>query len=100
MSDVALLNLLRAYHAAEGGKPGGDGSAAVLALRAERAPAVAGGQVAAPGGPGPAAEARQPHIQLLIGVEVDDDQVMVGAGFGRGAQRNGGADHGAAGVHG
>src|SRR5256885_5246199 len=97
--DVALLNLLRADDATEGGEPGGNRGAAALALRAERAPAVGGGQVAAAGGPTAAAEARQPHVELLIGVEVDDDEVMVGAGFGRGAEWNVEADHRAAVVH-
>src|SRR5438034_10389240 len=99
MIDVTLLNLLRTYDTAEGGEPGGDRGATVLALRTERAPAVGGGQVAASGRPAAAAEARQPHVQLRVRVQVDHDEVMVGAGFGRGAQRNVEADHRAAVVH-
>src|SRR5439155_17105649 len=99
MIDVALLNLLGADDAAEGGEPGGNRGAAVLTLRAERVPAVGGGQVAASGGPVAAAEARQPHVELLVRVEVDDDEVMVGTGFGRGAERDVEAERRAAGVH-
>src|SRR5256885_17244917 len=85
--DVALLNLLRADDAAEGGEPGGNRGAAVLTLRAERAPAVGGGQVTASGGPAAAAEAPPPPVELLLRVEGDDPEGMVGARFRRGSKR-------------
>src|SRR5439155_18694401 len=48
--------------------------------------------------PGRAVEAGDPHVELLPGVQVDDDEVAVGGGLRVRAQRDVEADGGAAAV--
>ena len=72
--DVALRDLFRSHHAAEGVVAGRDRSAAVLALRTERAPTGRARHVTASGRPG---RRREPHVELAVGAGVDDDQVVV-----------------------